>query len=135
MNIINCIPWVSSDLLIPGVRILDGEPGPAQHLHLLRVGRAQEPGSAQEEMALLQKYWLPHLKLDTVDQGDPIHLHHPCQPLPLASLSPAHPFPGCPSLPLTMTSLAPPEIPLLVPLPLPALHPLDLLSSLLDKTG
>ena len=30
-------PWVGGDLLIPGVRILNGKPGPAEHLHLLRV--------------------------------------------------------------------------------------------------
>ena len=30
-------PWIGSDLLIPGVRILNGKPGPTEHLHLLRV--------------------------------------------------------------------------------------------------
>ena len=44
------------------------------------------------------------MELDTVDQGDPIHLHHPCQPLPFSPLSPAHPFPGWPSLPFTIYS-------------------------------
>ena len=137
-HIPSSLPWVSCDLLIPGVRILDWKPGPAEHLHLLRVCRTQEPTRVE-----LETSWdhlshgamrPPHLKLDTVDQGDPFHLQHPCQPLPLSPLSPAHdPCPRSPSLPLIMTSPRTSLNPTLPPresLPLPFIHPLDLLSSL-----
>ena len=47
------LPWVSSDLVVPGVGVLNGDPGSAQHLHLLGVIGAQEPATVRAQHVLV----------------------------------------------------------------------------------
>ena len=69
-HIPSSLPWVSCDLLIPGVRILDWKPGPAEHLHLFRVWRTQEPGQAQIEQARKPRSYASRNYNRVTDQGE-----------------------------------------------------------------